>query len=81
MQTNLVQFKSVIQDFESFFHFNAGVSTEIAKLAVLDCLKWLGQIEDEVRAAKASQANQVAEMPVEQPPVTAEVIPEPQPAE
>lgn len=53
MHKQITMFKSVIQGMESFFHFDSACSTVIAKEALLECLKWVGQIED---AAKAAQA-------------------------
>ena len=52
MQKQITMFKSVIQGMESFFHFDSACSTAIAKEALLECLKWVGQVED---AAKAVQ--------------------------
>lgn len=77
MQKVITQFKSVIEGVESFFHFDSQCPIEIAKMALLDCLKWLGQIEDNQKAAQAAAAAQpvapVEEHPkvetLEQPPV------------
>jgi hypothetical protein len=52
MPKAMMMFKSVVNGVENFFHFDQSCSTEMAKLALLDALKWIGQIED---AAKASQ--------------------------
>lgn len=52
MLKNLAQFKSVIQGMENTFHFEQGCPISIAKESLFECLKWLGQIEDQARAAK-----------------------------
>lgn len=54
----MTMFKSVINGIESFFHFDNTCTTEIAKLALLDALKWIGQIEDNAKAAQEAQAAQ-----------------------
>ena len=63
MQKQITLFKSVIQGVESYFHFDSSCSTEIAKSALLDCLKWIGQIEDSAKAAQtaAEEAKGVAQ--------------------
>lgn len=54
----MTMFKSVINGIESFFHFDSTCTTEIAKLALLDAIKWIGQIEDNAKAAQEAQAAQ-----------------------
>lgn len=61
MPKPMLMFKSVVNGVENFFHFDQSCSTEVAKMALLDALKWIGQVED---AAKASQAQKEAESPV-----------------
>lgn len=56
MQKQFTQFKSVIQGFENLFHFENGGNTSIAKEALLECLKWIGQIEDQAKAIAEAQA-------------------------
>lgn len=58
MQKNFTQFKSVINEFESYFHFDVNCPIEVAKASLLECLKWIGKIEDTVKQAQ-EQANQV----------------------
>jgi hypothetical protein len=67
MQKQITQFKSVINNIESIFHFESGAPIQTAKEAVLECLKWLGNLEDQIKAAQAAVA------PVETPPITDEV--------
>jgi hypothetical protein len=55
MLKQLTQFKSVINGVENFFHFYVNCPVNVAKEALFECLKWIGQIED---AAKASAENQ-----------------------
>ncbi len=52
MLKNVTQFKSVIQGIENIFHFDQSCPITIAKEAVLECLKWLGQAEDQAKAAQ-----------------------------
>ena len=73
MQKQITQFKSIINGIESYFHFDSTTSTEIAKLALLECLKWIGQIEDsqkqQMDAAKAAAEAvipKVEEMPTQE---------------
>lgn len=61
MQKQLTQFKSVINDIETVFHFEQTCPLSVAKEAVLECLKWLGQIEDAAKAAAVAQAEATAE--------------------
>lgn len=72
MQTMITQFKSIIQDIETTFHFPTGCSTEIAKAALLDCLKWIGQIEDQAKAQeearKSSESQENPPTPTEEKP-------------
>lgn len=55
MIKNVTEFKSIIQGIESTFHFDQNCPIEVAKNAVLECLKWLGQIEDQIKAAQEAQ--------------------------
>ncbi len=61
MPKPMMMFKSVVNGVESFFHFDQACSTEIAKLALLDALKWIGQIEDAAKAA--AKPEEAAEPP------------------
>lgn len=56
MQKQITQFKSVINGIESLFHFDQTCSVDVAKQALFECLKWIGQIEDAVKAQQAAQA-------------------------
>lgn len=60
MNKVISQFRTTIQGIESSFHFEAACPTAVAKEALLECLKWIGQIED---AAKAAQAQAEKENP------------------
>ena len=55
MLKQITQFKSVINEIENTFHFDANCPTTIAKEALFDALKWIGQIED---AAKKQAEDQ-----------------------
>lgn len=59
MLKNITQFKSVINEIENTFHFDANCPIDIAKQSMFDCLKWLGQIEDQIKAAQEAQKAQV----------------------
>jgi hypothetical protein len=63
MQKQLTLFKSVINGVENYFHFDATCPTNIAKEALIECLKWIGQIEDAAKAAQdvAKEAQAVVE--------------------
>lgn len=52
MHKQLTQFKSVINGIENYFHFDASCPVAIAKEALFECLKWVGQIEDAAKEAK-----------------------------
>ena len=54
MNNQFTLFKSVINGVESYFHFNSSTNTEIAKLALLDCLKWIHQVEDIEKAKQVA---------------------------
>jgi hypothetical protein len=54
MLKQITQFKVIVNDIESAFHFESSCPVTVAKEAVFACLKWLGQIED---AAKESKEN------------------------
>jgi hypothetical protein len=54
MQKQLTQFKSVINDIENYFHFDTNCPVDVAKAALFECLKWIGQIEDAAKAAQQS---------------------------
>ena len=55
MQKQLTLFKSVINGIENYFHFDCNCPVPIAKEALLECLKWIGQIEDAAKAAAEIQ--------------------------
>lgn len=55
MQKAMTMFKSVINGVENFFHFDSQCSTEIAKMALLEALQWIGKIEDIQKQAIAQQ--------------------------
>lgn len=63
MQKQVTQFKSIINDVESIFHFDSNCPTALAKEALLECLKWIGSIEDAAKAAQATaeEAGKVVE--------------------
>jgi len=56
MQKQLTQFKSVIQGIENHFHFDSSCPVNVAKEALLECLKWIHQIEDAAKSASEMQA-------------------------
>jgi hypothetical protein len=56
MQKQLTQFKSVIQGIENHFHFDSACPVNIAKEALLECLKWIGQIEDAAKSSAEMQS-------------------------
>jgi len=74
MIKNVTEFKSVLQGIESTFHFDQNCPIEVAKNALLECLKWIGQIEDQIKAAQeakkaedeAATAQQIDEKPQEE---------------
>lgn len=67
MLKQLTQFKSVIQGIENFFHFDVNCPVPIAKEALFECLKWVGQIEDAAKAAQEAQAQEkLPEQPAEE---------------
>ncbi len=55
MLKQLTQFKSVINGIENYFHFDCNCPVNIAKEALFEALKWIGQIEDAAKAAQAEQ--------------------------
>ena len=63
MQSQITQFKVVIGEIESFFHFNSNCPTATAKEALFECLKWIGSIEDAAKSAQsvAESAKNVVE--------------------
>jgi|GEM_PF-972840 len=71
MIKNVTQFKVVINEIESIFHFDSNCPTNVAKDALFACLKWVGQIEDSAKAQE--EAKKVQEQPSD--PI-AEPIPE-----
>lgn len=50
MLKNTIQFKSEDQTFENCFYFEANIPSNLATKALLECLKWIGNIEDEAKA-------------------------------
>jgi len=52
MLKQLTQFTSSIQGVENYFHFDCNCPTNIAKEALFECLKWIGQLEDMAKAAQ-----------------------------
>ncbi len=56
MLKQVTQFKSVVQGVESIFHFDCNCPIAIAKEALLECLKWIGQVEDAAKAQSEAQA-------------------------
>jgi len=73
MLKNITQFKSVINGIETLFHFDQNCSIATAKEALLECLKWIGQVEDngkaqlEAQAAAAKAAEESKVEPIEAP--------------
>ena len=55
MLKNITVFRSIINGIESNFHFDQGCSLVTAKEALFECLKWLGQIEDQAKAQAEEQ--------------------------
>ncbi len=71
MLKQITQFKSIIQGIESTFHFDANCPIEIAKQAIFEALKWIGQMEDNIKANLEAQKEQQPQ--AEQQTVTEEV--------
>ena len=61
MLKNVTQFKSVINGIENTFHFDMSCPINIAKESILECLKWLGQVEDNAKAQAEAQQEKPAE--------------------
>lgn len=61
MIKQVTQFKSVVEGVENIFHFDANCPTNIAKESLLQCLKWIGQIEDQVKAQQEAQKENQSE--------------------
>jgi hypothetical protein len=72
MLKNLTQFKSTINGVETLFHFENNCPVNVAKEAVFECLKWIGQLEDQAKAGKESE-DQKAPEPNQEIPITEEV--------
>ncbi len=68
MIKNVTQFKVVINEVESVFHFDANCPTNIAKDALFACLKWIGQIEDAAKPKEEvkSEEPEVVQNPEEE---------------
>lgn len=66
MQKQMTMFKSTIQGFESLFYFDSNSSVDIAKMALCECLKWVGQIEDASKQAQVATESNVEDKPPEQ---------------
>lgn len=67
MLKQLTQFKSTIQGVENYFHFDCNCPTNIAKEALFECLKWIGQLEDMAKAQEEA-AKETAEKTEESTP-------------
>ena len=52
MTKQMIMFKCTIHGMENVFYFESGCSTEVAKLAALEVLKWIGNIEDAQKIAQ-----------------------------
>lgn len=79
MLKQVTQFKSVINEIENIFHFDANCPINIAKEAVLECLKWLGQVEDQAKAQAEAKKAEEEKQPEQQQEQEQQVIDE-QPA-
>ncbi len=66
MQKNLTEFKCIVGEIESHFHFEANCPISVAKEAVFQCLKWIGQIEDAAKA-QMNPENETIEEKTEEP--------------
>ncbi len=55
MLRNLTQFKSVINGIENCFQFDINCPVEVAKASLFECLKWIGQIEDQAKAQEQAK--------------------------
>ena len=53
MQKKITQFKVTIDEVESVFYFESTCPVATAKIALFECIKWMGQIEDAQKAAMA----------------------------
>lgn len=75
MQKQITQFKVLIGEVESYFHFEPNCPTATAKEALFECLKWIGGIEDAAKAAQevAEEAKTVVQEVKEALPTTDEV--------
>ena len=60
----MIQFKSEDQTFENCFYFELNIPSQLATKALLECLKWIGNIEDEAKA-KALAEQKSEEKPKE----------------
>ncbi len=58
MLKQVTQFKAVIQGIESIFHFDSNCPIAVAKEALLQCLKWLGQVEDQAKSQAEAQVEE-----------------------
>lgn len=58
MLKQVTQFKAVIQNIESIFHFDSNCPIAIAKESLLECLKWIGQVEDAAKQQAAIEEEQ-----------------------
>ena len=68
MIKNITQFKCVINELECVFSFEANCPTTVAKEGLLECLKWIGNIEDASREAeKAQEAERCQDEEEEEP--------------
>jgi hypothetical protein len=65
MLKNITQFRSVINGIETFFHFDQNCPLDVAKSALFECLKWIGQVEDNAKAQLEAQVA-AATAPVEE---------------
>jgi hypothetical protein len=73
MQKQITQFKAIVKDIECTFHFDQNCPIAVAKEALLQCLKWVGQIEDAVKAqSQAQEETNKPEEPKQEPVETQE---------
>jgi hypothetical protein len=59
----MTRFKVIVNDLECNFYFDSAASTDIAKEAVFQCLKWLGDIEDAAKKAASASEQKPEEVP------------------
>jgi hypothetical protein len=75
------QFKAVFEGIENNFYFDANCPIPLAKESLLQALKWVGQIEDQLKAQQESARTTTEENKIEEQKeaIDGEPTPEPEP--